>query len=224
MDDYRFSDLVDGPSHDNNPDTDNRVRTDVLSREQPSREQAEAAVRTLIEWIGEDPAREGLVDTPARFIRAWEEFFVGYKGDPVAELQRTFEDSNEFSGMITLKSIRIESHCEHHLVPILGWAHIAYLPDQRVVGISKLARVAQIFAKRMQIQEKLTAQIATTIQTVLQPKGVAVLIEAQHQCISTRGVHMNDVNMVTSKMLGLFETDQDKRHEFYAAINRSSIR
>src|SRR3954447_10686047 len=155
----------------------------------PTREEAEAAVRTLLRWAGDDPAREGLVDTPARVARAYEEFFAGYDIDPVALLERTFEETDGYDEIVLLRDIRLESHCEHHMVPIIGRAHVAYLPHRRVVGISKLARVVEAYAKRLQIQEKLTAQIANTLQQVLEPRGVAVVIEAAHQCMTTRGIH-----------------------------------
>lgn len=188
------------------------------SGDRPSRDEAEAAVRTLIRWAGDDPAREGLVETPKRVARAYEEFFSGYNEDPVAYLQRTFEEVDGYDEMVLLRDIRLESYCEHHLAPILGKIHIGYLPDHRVVGISKLARVAETYAKRMQIQEKLTAQIANCIDEVLQPKGVAVIIEAEHQCMTTRGVHKPGVRMVTSRMLGAFRENTDTRREFLSLV------
>jgi GTP cyclohydrolase I len=184
----------------------------------PSREAAERAVRTLIEWAGDDPGREGLKGTPARVAKAFEEYFSGYGTDPVELLQRTFEETDGYDEMVVLRDIRFESHCEHHLAPIIGKAHIAYLPQQRVVGISKLARLVEVYAKRLQIQEKMTAQIANTLDEVLQPKGVAVVIEAAHQCMTTRGVHKPGVAMVTSRMLGAFRTDPSTRREFLAII------
>ncbi|MDD2704681.1 MAG: GTP cyclohydrolase I FolE [Acidocella sp.] len=184
----------------------------------PSREEAEAAIRTLLLWAGEDTEREGLKDTPARVARAYEEFFKGYAEDPVALLTRTFEEIEGYDEMVVLRDIRVESHCEHHMVPIIGRAHVAYLPGTRVVGISKLARVVDAYAHRFQIQEKLTAQIANTIQDVLQPRGVAVVIEANHQCMSTRGVHKPGASMVTSRMLGAFRDDPSTRREFLAII------
>ncbi|MBX6323189.1 MAG: GTP cyclohydrolase I FolE [Rhodospirillaceae bacterium] len=184
----------------------------------PTREQAEEAIRTLILWAGDDPEREGLVGTPSRVVRAYEEFFSGYDIDPVEFLQRTFEEVDGYDEMVLLRDIRFESHCEHHLAPIIGRAHIAYLPNNRVVGISKLARVLDAYAKRMQIQEKLTAQIAKTIDEVLQPKGVAVIIEAAHQCMTTRGVHKPGMNMITSTMLGAFRNDPTTRRELLALI------
>ena len=180
----------------------------------PTREEAEAAVETLIRWMGETPGREGLVDTPARVVRAWEEFCAGYDEDPTSLLTSTFEEVEGYDDMVMLRSIRMESHCEHHLVPILGVAHIAYLPDRRVVGISKLARVLDGFSRRLQTQETLTAQVADCIQTALKPRGVAVLIDAQHQCMTTRGVHKPDVSMVTTRFTGAFETDRDLRNRF----------
>lgn len=187
----------------------------------PSRAEAEAAVRTLLLWAGDDPDREGLVDTPARVARAYEEFFAGYESDPVEMLARSFEETDGYDEMVVLRDIRLESHCEHHMVPIIGKAHIAYLPSGRVVGISKLARVIETYAKRLQIQEKLTAQIANTIETVLKPKGVAVVIEAAHQCMTTRGIHKPGVTMVTSRMLGEFRSNDATRREFLAMIGGS---
>jgi GTP cyclohydrolase I len=184
----------------------------------PSRAEAEAAVRTLLLWAGDDPDREGLVDTPARVVRAYEEFFAGYEQDPVELLARTFEETDGYDEMVVLRDIRMESHCEHHVVPIIGRAHVAYLPHKRVVGISKLARVVDLYAKRLQIQEKLTAQIANAINDVLEPKGVAVVIEAAHQCMTTRGIHKPGVTMVTSRMLGAFRDDAATRREFLAMI------
>jgi GTP cyclohydrolase IA len=186
----------------------------------PSRAEAEAAVKLLIEWAGDDPAREGLAGTPARVARAFEEYFSGYRTDPVELLQRTFEETDGYDEMVVLRDIRFESHCEHHLAPIIGRAHIAYLPQKRVVGISKLARLVEVYAKRLQIQEKMTAQIANTLDEVLQPKGVAVVIEAAHQCMTTRGVHKPGVAMVTSRMLGAFRTDASTRREFLAIIGQ----
>lgn len=185
---------------------------------QPSREQAEEAVRVLLRWAGEDPTREGLRDTPSRVVRSYEEFFAGYHTDPVALLERTFEETEGYDEIVLLRDIRLESHCEHHMAPIIGRAHVAYLPHRRVVGISKLARVVEAYSKRFQIQEKLTAQIANTIQDVLQPKGVAVVIEAAHQCMTTRGVHKHGVTMVTSRMLGAFRDDPTTRRELMAMI------
>jgi GTP cyclohydrolase I len=184
----------------------------------PGREEAEAAVRTLIRWAGDDPNREGLRGTPDRVVRAWEEFFKGYDEDPREILARTFEEIEGYDEMVVLKDIRFESHCEHHILPIIGLAHVAYLPKHRVVGISKLARLVEAYAKRLQIQEKMTAQIAGAIDEVLQPDGVAVVIEAAHQCMTTRGIHKPGSTMVTSRMLGGFRTDQKTRREFLAMI------
>ncbi len=193
----------------------------MSGRHKPSRTDAEAAVRTLIEWAGDDPDREGLVDTPERVVRAYEEFFVGYHEDPIEILATTFQETADYDEMIVMRDIRLESHCEHHIVPILGTAHIGYLPSGRVVGISKLARVVEVFAKRLQIQETLTAQIAETIQTVLQPRGVGVVIEAAHQCMTTRGVRKPGVSMVTRHMLGSFRDDPATRREFLSIIGSS---
>ena len=190
----------------------------AASTDRPTREEAEAAIRTLLRWAGDDPTREGLVDTPARVARAYEEFFDGYAIDPVALLERTFEETDGYDEIVLLRDIRLESHCEHHMVPIIGRAHVAYLPHRRVVGISKLARVVDAYARRLQIQEKLTAQIANTIQQVLEPRGVAVVIEAAHQCMTTRGVHKPGVTMVTSRMLGAFRDDPTTRREVLAMI------
>jgi GTP cyclohydrolase IA len=184
----------------------------------PTQGEAEEAVRTLIRWAGDDPTREGLLGTPDRVARAYREFFTGYDQDPNAILKRTFLETNGYDEMIVLKDMRFESHCEHHLAPIIGRAHIAYLPHHRVVGISKLARLLDCFAKRMQIQEKMTAQIANTLQEVLQPRGVAVVVDASHQCMTTRGVHKPGTSMVTSRMLGAFRTDPSTRREFLAII------
>jgi GTP cyclohydrolase I len=192
--------------------------SDAASTDRPTREEAEAAVRTLLRWAGDDPNREGLLDTPARVARAYEEFFSGYEIDPVALLERTFEETDGYDEIVLLRDIRLESHCEHHMVPIIGRAHVAYLPHHRVVGISKLARVVDAYARRLQIQEKLTAQIANTIQQVLEPRGVAVVIEAAHQCMTTRGIHKPGVTMVTSRMLGAFRDDPTTRREVLAMI------
>ncbi|CAA7616520.1 GTP cyclohydrolase 1 [Magnetospirillum sp. LM-5] len=187
-------------------------------KDRPTRDEAEAAVRTLLRWAGDDPDREGLVGTPERVVRAYEEFFEGYEQDPVEILQRTFEETDGYDEMVVLRDIRLESHCEHHMVPIIGKAHVAYLPGRRVVGISKLARIVEVFAKRLQIQEKLTSQIANAINEVLQPKGVAVVIEAAHQCMTTRGVRKPGVTMVTSRMLGEFRDNPATRREFMSLI------
>jgi GTP cyclohydrolase I len=183
-----------------------------------TQQQAEEAVRTLIRWAGDDPEREGLLGTPDRVARAYREFFAGYATDPASILKRTFEETDGYDEMIVLRDMRFESHCEHHLAPIIGRAHIAYLPRNRVVGISKLARLLDVYAKRLQIQEKMTAQIANTLNEVLQPRGVAVVIDASHQCMTTRGVHKPGTSMVTSRMLGAFRTDPSTRREFLAII------
>jgi GTP cyclohydrolase I len=196
---------------------------DTSAESKPTRADAETAIRTLIRWAGDDPSREGLADTPKRVAKAYEEFFGGYKVDPVEILSRTFEETDGYDEMVLLRDIRFESHCEHHLAPIIGKAHVAYLPDHRVVGISKLARVVEAYAKRLQIQEKMTAQIANVIDDVLKPKGVAVVIEAAHQCMTTRGVHKPGVMMVTSRMLGAFRTDASTRREFLAMVGQASV-
>ncbi len=185
----------------------------------PSRKHAEEAVRTLLLWAGEDPCREGLVETPARVARAYEDWFGGYKEDPVSFLKRTFEEVEGYDEMIVLRDIEFESHCEHHMAPIIGRAHVGYLPNNKVVGISKLARVVEAFARRFQVQEKMTAQIANCIWDVLSPKGVGVVIEATHQCMTTRGIHKSNVSMVTSQMLGLFRKDARTRAEFLRMID-----
>ena len=184
----------------------------------PSRQQAEDAVRTLLLWAGEDTRREGLVDTPKRVALAYEDWFSGYKVNPVEYLQRTFEEVDGYDGMIVLRDIEFESHCEHHMAPIIGRAHVGYLPNHKVVGISKLARVVEAFARRFQVQEKMTAQIANCVQDVLQPKGVGIVIEATHQCMTTRGIHKSAVTMVTSQMLGTFRKDARTRDEFLRMI------
>ncbi len=192
--------------------------TQLAASEQPTREEAERAVRTLIRWAGDDPEREGLHDTPARVARAFKEWFSGYEEDPYLYLKATFEETDGYDEMVVLRDIRFESHCEHHLAPIIGKVHIAYLPRRRVVGISKLARLIEVYSRRLQIQEKLTAQIANTINEVLEPLGVAVVIEATHQCMTTRGVHKPGVSMVTSRMLGSFRSDATTRREFLSML------
>ena len=184
----------------------------------PSREDAENAVRVLLRWAGDNPNREGLHDTPARVVRAYEEHFSGYNADPAEVLKRTFEETDGYDEIVLLRDIHFTSHCEHHLEPIIGKAHVGYLPKRRVVGISKLARVVELYDKRLQIQEKMTAQIANTIDEVLQPRGVAVVIEAAHQCMTTRGVNKTGVTMVTSRMLGAFRDQPETRHEFMSMI------
>jgi GTP cyclohydrolase IA len=183
-----------------------------------SREQAEDAVRTLLRWAGEDPAREGLLDTPKRVVEAYGDWFSGYAGDPQEYLARTFEEVAGYDEMIVLRDIEFESHCEHHMAPIIGKAHVGYLPDGKVVGISKLARVVETYARRFQVQEKMTAQIAHCIQQVLNPRGVGVVVEATHECMTTRGIHKRGVSMVTSKMLGGFRDDARTRAEFLRFI------
>ncbi len=185
---------------------------------QPSRTEAEDAVRTLLRWAGDDPAREGLMGTPERVVRAYEEWFAGYSQDPRDYLNRTFEEVAGYDEVVVLRDIRFESHCEHHLAPIIGRAHIGYLPRNRVVGISKLARLVDVYAKRLQIQEKMTAEIAGCLDSVLKPFGVAVVIEASHQCMTTRGVHKSGTSMVTSRMLGVFRTRAETRNEFLSTI------
>jgi GTP cyclohydrolase I len=180
----------------------------------PTRQEAEQAIDVLLRWIGDDPSREGLAGTPGRVVRAWTEFCSGYKENPAHLLERTFEEVEGYDDMVMLRNIRLESHCEHHLVPILGVAHIAYVPNQRVVGISKLARVLDGFSRRLQTQETLTAQVADCIQSVLQPKGVAVLIDAQHQCMTTRGVRKPNVSMITSRFTGIFKEDESLSRRF----------
>ncbi len=191
---------------------------DMLPKRRPTQTEAEEAVRTLLRWAGDDPDREGLRDTPARVARSYLELFGGYEVDPVGLLERTFEEVDGYDEIILLRDIRLESYCEHHMVPIIGRAHVAYLPNQRVVGISKLARVVDAFSKRFQIQERLTVQIADTINAVLKPRGVAVVIEATHQCMTTRGVHKPGVGLVTSRMLGAFRTHPETRRELMAMI------
>ena len=196
----------------------NAAKPKIVESVRPTRDEAEAAIETLLRWAGDDPAREGLRDTPARVARAFEDWFSGYGNDPEDYLKRTFEEVEGYDEMIVLRDIRFESHCEHHLAPIIGKAHVAYLPTNRVVGISKLARVVEAYARRLQVQEKMNAQIANCIQKVLEPKGVAVVIEAQHQCMTTRGVHKPGVTMVTSTMLGAFRKDPMTRREFLTII------
>jgi GTP cyclohydrolase I len=184
----------------------------------PTREEAEQAVKTLLLWVGEDPNREGLRGTPGRVARAWEDWCSGYKEDPVEFLRRTFEEVDGYDEMIVLRDIQFESHCEHHMAPIIGRVHVGYIPDRKVVGISKLARVVEAFARRLQVQESLTAQIAHCIQDVLRPKGVAVIVEGEHQCMTTRGVRKHGVSMITSQLLGQFRSDPRTRGEFQSII------
>ena len=185
----------------------------------PSRAEAEAAFRTIIRWTGDDPDRDGLQETPARVAKAFEEWFVGYETDPEALLAKTFEEIEGYDEMIVLRGIPFESHCEHHMAPIIGRAWVGYIPTGRVVGISKLARVVDAYAKRLQIQEKMTSQIANTIEKVLRPQGVAVVIKANHHCMSTRGVHKHDTDLVTSRMLGAFRKNAMTRQEFMALVD-----
>ena len=186
--------------------------------DKPSREQAEAAVRTLLRWAGDDPGREGLLDTPKRVVEAYGDWYSGYGEDPAEYLARTFEEVAGYDEMIVLRDIEFESHCEHHMAPIIGKAHVGYLPEGKVVGISKLARVVETYARRFQVQEKMTAQIAHCIEHVLQPRGVAVVVEAAHECMTTRGIHKRGVSMVTSKMIGAFREDARTRMEFLQFI------
>ena len=187
--------------------------------DKPSREEALAAVKTLISWAGDDPTREGLVETPDRVIRSYREFFAGYEEDPEQVLAKTFEEVEGYDDAVIVRNIRVESHCEHHMVPILGVAHVGYIPNKRVVGISKLARIVDIFGKRLQTQETMTAQIADTINRVLEPKGVAVVIDAGHQCMSTRGIHKTESSTITSRMLGIFREKPETREEFMHLIH-----
>ncbi len=195
-----------------------RTRASSSAPVRPTREEAEAAMRTLIRWAGDDPDREGLVATPGRVVRAYEEWFSGYKDNPRDYLKRTFEETGGYDEVVVLRDIRFESHCEHHMAPVIGRVHIGYLPRNRVVGISKLARLVDVYARRLQIQEKMTAEIAACLDAVLKPHGVAVVTEATHQCMTTRGVHKTGVTMVTSRMLGVFRDHAETRQEFLAAI------
>ncbi len=190
---------------------------------QPSREEAEQAIRVLLGWVGEDPDREGLKATPERVVKAFEEWYSGYREDPVEYLRRTFYEVDGYDEMIVLRDIGFESHCEHHMAPIIGKVHIGYLPDRNVVGISKLARVVEAFSKRLQVQESMTAQIAHCIQDVLKPKGVGVIIEGVHHCMTTRGIHKSGVAMITSQLLGDFRSDSRTRAEFLNIIGRSHL-
>ncbi|HXL65347.1 MAG TPA: GTP cyclohydrolase I FolE [Xanthobacteraceae bacterium] len=192
--------------------------SDAAAEGKPSRDEAEAAVRTLIRWAGDDPDREGLRSTPSRVVRAYEEWFAGYNDDPNAYLKRTFHETGGYDEVVVLRDIRFESHCEHHMAPVIGRVHIGYLPRNRVVGISKLARLVEVYARRLQIQEKMTAEIAACLESVLKPHGVAVVAEGTHQCMTTRGIHKPGVTMVTSRMLGVFRDNAETRQEFLAAI------
>ena len=196
-----------------------RIRAPHDTADRPDRAEVEAALRTIIRWTGDDPDRDGLQETPARVARAFEEFFSGYAQDPVEILQKTFEEIEGYDEMIALRGIRFESHCEHHMAPIIGQAWVAYVPNGRVVGISKLARVVELYARRLQIQEKMTAQIANTINEVLKPQGVGVIIKASHHCMTTRGVHKPGSDLVTSRMLGCFRDNPIKRQEFLSLID-----
>ncbi|MFK8051480.1 MAG: GTP cyclohydrolase I FolE [Woeseiaceae bacterium] len=199
-----------------------KAKAKTRKQRKPSRGQAEDAVRTMLLWAGEDIRREGLLDTPARVARAYEDWFSGYKDNPLEFLRRTFEEVEGYDEMIVLRDINFESHCEHHMAPIIGKAHVGYLPDNKVVGISKLARVVEAFARRFQVQEKLTAQIAHCISDVLKPLGVGVIIEAKHQCMTTRGIHKTNVSMVTSQMHGTFRSDARTRSEFLQVLGRGT--
>ena len=200
--------------------SDKTIHTESNNQDlkKPSREEAMDAVRTLISWAGDDPSREGLVETPKRVVKAYEEFFAGYNKDPVKVLGKTFSDVKGYDDIVFLRDINIETHCEHHMVPIIGKVHLAYLPVKKVVGISKLARTVDIFAKRLQTQETMTAQIANTIEKVLEPKGVAVVIDAAHQCMTTRGIHKPESSTVTSCMRGIFKENPRTRNEFLTFI------
>ena len=189
----------------------------------PTREEAELAVRVLLEWIGDNPDREGLRSTPERVVKAYDDWFAGYRDDPVEFLRRTFREVDGYDEMIVLRDIRFESHCEHHIAPIVGKVHIGYLPDRKVVGISKLARVVETFARRLQVQEAMTAQIAHCIHDVLKPKGVGVVVEGTHQCMTTRGVRKHGVSMITSQLLGQFRSDPRTRNEFLTMIGRPNV-
>lgn len=197
------------------------LRSETTAPARPSRKEAEAAVRTLIAWAGDNPNREGLVDTPKRVVKAYEEWFSGYKADPAQELARTFEDVQGYDDIVMLTNIDVESHCEHHIAPIIGVAHVAYLPRKAVVGISKIARVVEIFSKRMQTQETMTAQIADTLMEAMDARGVAVLIDAKHQCMTTRGVHHPNVATVTTTFAGEFKSDDELRSRFMKLVNRA---
>lgn len=199
--------------------TNKLIKVSASDMPAPTRDDAEAAVRTLLRWAGDDPERDGLIETPKRVAKAFEEYFRGYRDDPEAILQKTFEETEGYDEMIVLRGIRFESHCEHHLAPIIGRAWVGYIPNGRVVGISKLARVVDAYAKRLQIQEKMTAQIANSIETALAPQGVAVVIKAEHHCMTTRGVHKPGTDMVTSRMLGVFRDSAITRQEFLSMID-----
>lgn len=196
----------------------NKSAKKVKTITRPSIKEAEAAVKTLIAWAGDNPEREGLLETPKRVTKAYREFFSGYDVNPAEVLGKTFEEIEGYNDMVLLKNMRMESHCEHHMVPFIGKAHIAYIPNQKVVGISKIARLLDVFGKRLQTQETMTAQIADTINEVLKPKGVAVLIDAQHQCMTTRGIHKIDTTTITKRMLGDFKSDPEMERKFFSMI------
>ncbi|MFN3229459.1 MAG: GTP cyclohydrolase I FolE [Asticcacaulis sp.] len=200
--------------------TGSSSETAPVSGTKPSREAAMAAVRTLLAWAGDDPSREGLIDTPKRVVDAFEEWFQGYKADPAKELSRTFEDVQGYDDIVMLRDIDVESHCEHHMAPFLGKAYVAYMPTDKVVGISKIARVVEIYAKRLQTQETMTKQISDALESNLAPKGVAILIDAQHQCMSTRGVHHKDVSTITTRFTGVFKTDIALQERFLRFCQR----
>ena len=193
----------------------------MTDNKKPTREEAEAAVKTMLAWTGDNPEREGLIETPKRVVRAYEQFFAGYEKDPKQVLSKVFEEVEGYDEMVIVKDIRVESHCEHHMVPILGKAHVGYLPNKRIVGISKLARVVDIFGKRLQTQEVMTAQIANVINEVLEPRGVAVVMNAKHQCMTTRGVHKPESSTITSTMLGVFREKPETRAEFMNLVTSS---
>ena len=200
------------------------TKKETASIQKPTREEAKQAIKIMLAWAGDNPNREGLLETPERVVSAYEEFFAGYDMDPDEILNKTFEEVAGYDEMVIVKDVRLESHCEHHMVPFIGRAHVAYIPHKRVVGISKLARIVDVYAKRLQTQETMTAQIAGTLQRVLEPKGVAVVIDAAHQCMTTRGVHKSETSTVTSRMLGVFRTDERTRSEFMNLISPSNIR
>ena len=200
------------------------AKKESSNNHKPSREEAKEAVKTMLAWAGDNPNREGLIETPERVVSAYEEFFAGYDMDPDEILDKTFEEVAGYDEMVIVKDVRLESHCEHHMVPFIGIAHVAYIPHKRVVGISKLARIVDVYAKRLQTQETMTAQIADTIQRVLEPRGVAVVIDAEHQCMTTRGVHKSETSTVTSRMLGIFRTDERTRSEFMNLIAPANTR
>ena len=200
------------------------TKKETVSIQKPTREEAKQAIKIMLAWAGDNPNREGLLETPERVVSAYEEFFAGYDMDPDEILNKTFEEVAGYDEMVIVKDVRLESHCEHHMVPFIGRAHVAYIPHKRVVGISKLARIVDVYAKRLQTQETMTAQIAGTLQRVLEPKGVAVVIDAAHQCMTTRGVHKSETSTVTSRMLGVFRTDERTRSEFMNLISPANIR